>query len=444
MCKDRFTLQINGAEMLKAFRLSSLLSALLRGGLKVTIIEFYDKNAIENIAGAIMCRPERVILVGDRADNMARRSVSYRKVLLKNGISTEFSYTVIGKTCLKEVVERLGELAEKYGDCVFDLTGGDELYLVAVGIVMERYKDRVRCHRFNFNKDKIVDCDSDGNVAQTMSFNVSVSDNVAVYGGEVASGSDDKKHSFDLVFDDELTLDGERLWEICKINPGIWNTQVGIIGNICNAFCGDDSLDVSFDPEHARVKLGDGKGWDRIKNWFLEKLEREGLITSVYIAADRVSFSFKNEKIKRCLTVAGQVLEVYIATKLRKIVDEEGLPLYNDVRVGVVINWDDFEESSVVNEIDVFAMKGAIPIFISCKNGFVEVDELYKLNTVAERFGGKYARKVLVSSNLLDTDGKQKYLAARMQDLNIVHINDLANIPEEELINTLSVLWKER
>lgn len=237
-----------------------------------------------------------------------------------------------------------------------------------------------------------------------------------------------------------------RMWKSFGLfakNNGSWNSLVSIIGNVCNAFCQGDSLTVSYNPQYANFKLKDAKGWTRVRK-FLEKLEGEGLVKSLAIDGESVSFTFKSENVKRCLTVAGQVLEQYVAGRMRSINDGKGKPLYNDVRVGVVIKWNDSNERAVVNEIDVFAMKGAIPLFISCKNGFVDTDELYKLNTVAERFGGKYARKVLVSSNLLDTDGKQKYLAARMQDLNIVHINDLANISEEELINTLSVIWKER
>ena len=41
------------------------------------------------------------------------------------------------------------------------------------------------------------------------------------------------------------------------------------------------------------------------------------------------------------------------------------------------------------NEIDVMLMRGVVPVFVSCKNGAVKMDELYKLDTVAQRFGGR-------------------------------------------------------
>jgi hypothetical protein len=58
----------------------------------------------------------------------------------------------------------------------------------------------------------------------------------------------------------------------------------------------------------------------------------------------------------------------------------------------------------VLNEIDVLTLKGNIPTFISCKTGKMgpsnTLHALYELQTVAERFGGKYEKKVLVTSRM--------------------------------------------
>ena len=43
-------------------------------------------------------------------------------------------------------------------------------------------------------------------------------------------------------------------------------------------------------------------------------------------------------------------------------------------------------------------MKKNIPTFISCKNKLISMNQpLYELETVADRFGGKLVRKVLVA-----------------------------------------------
>ena len=45
-------------------------------------------------------------------------------------------------------------------------------------------------------------------------------------------------------------------------------------------------------------------------------------------------------------------------------------------------------------------MRGVIPVFVSCKNGAVDSNELYKLNTVADRFGSIYAKKIIAATYL--------------------------------------------
>ena len=86
-------------------------------------------------------------------------------------------------------------------------------------------------------------------------------------------------------------------------------------------------------------------------------------------------------------------------------------------------------------------MKGLVAFFISCKNGSVGDDELYKLNTVAERFGGKYAKKVLVSTEIDALGRTSEYIRARMKDMNIRSIDNVDEMPddafEKELKNIL-------
>ena len=68
--------------------------------------------------------------------------------------------------------------------------------------------------------------------------------------------------------------------------------------------------------------------------------------------------------------------------------------------IGVHLDWDGIINGwlpDVVNEVDVLLMKDNIPTFISCKNGRVDKDALYELDTVTQKFGGKYAHKIIIS-----------------------------------------------
>jgi hypothetical protein len=131
---------------------------------------------------------------------------------------------------------------------------------------------------------------------------------------------------------------------------------------------------------------------------------------------------------------------------MRSIKDKNGAPLYHDVKVGVVIDWDRAEEDEeyrTINEIDVVAMKGSIPIFISCKNGDFDANELYKLNTVAEHFGNKYSKKVLISTELDKLGEKSDYIRARMDDMGIRSVENVDEMNDSELERVLRSLWSK-
>ena len=156
--------------------------------------------------------------------------------------------------------------------------------------------------------------------------------------------------------------------------------------------------------------------------------------------------SFKNEQVQRCLTKAGQVLELIVYISALNATEKDGSKSYSDVMTGVQIDWDgdihtQTNACDTQNEIDVMMMHGLIPIFVSCKNGAVDVNELYKLNTVAERFGGSYSKKVLVAT-ALDDSLSSEYIRIRAKDMNIRLIEDVQTMPESELNKIFRSLWK--
>lgn len=233
------------------------------------------------------------------------------------------------------------------------------------------------------------------------------------------------------------------MWDICRKNTRLWNAHVGTLGAICEMFEMQDALSVSFDKDIASSTLKQ-KGIKFVCiAWIMSELQKHGLIHSLAIQ-DTVSFIFKNEQVKKCLTVSGQILELAVAKAMRSIKNDDGEPLYHDVKVGVVIDWDgtaETDEYRTINEIDVMAMKGSIPIFISCKNGDFDSNELYKLNTVAEHFGNKYSNKVLVSTELDKLGEKSDYIRARMADMGIRNIENVDEMSDGEFERVLKSLW---
>ena len=109
----------------------------------MTIIEFYDKSSIENIAGALLTNADRVIFVGDNHKVMERSIKYYNNILSNRCKNTVLEHITINRNNLFSIVDKLSSIIEKYDDCVFDVTGGEDLCLVAVGILTERYKGKI-------------------------------------------------------------------------------------------------------------------------------------------------------------------------------------------------------------------------------------------------------------------------------------------------------------
>ena len=409
----------------------------------MVIVEFYDDNALENICGALVCRPERVILVGADEEKLRESVDLYAGVLRDNNISTRLEYKVIELNSLGSVVERLSGIVEMCdGSCTFDLTGGDELYLVAVGILKERYGPRVHFHRFNLSQNRILDSDNDGKTPDVSSFDVSVEDVITINGGVLVEDPVKLWYTYPWRFSSEFISDIYSMWSVCCSDHKLWNLQLTTLGAICDMISMPSSLSVSFNQYGAELLLKKNRIKYTIVPSILEKLESFGLITSLFIG-DGVSFRFKNEQVKKTLTTAGQVLELYVASCLLDIKDKNGSPLYHDVKVGAVINWDEEDNADppIINEIDVIAMHGAIPVFISCKNGFFDTNELYKLSTVADRFGDDQARKVLITSSISNVGAKADQLMARMEEMDIRCIDMLSYPERSDLVAALESLW---
>ena len=409
----------------------------------MTIIEFYDKVSLDNIAGAMLCNADRVILVGDHRGKMERSMRIYESILRNRNNNTTLSYMSINRNNLQNIVSVLSQIALSDDECVFDLTGGEDLYLVGIGIVMNKFEGHVQCHRFNFHNNMLYDCDADGNVCSTRPFSISIEETVSMYGGMVVKDENRPLHTYNWDLTDDFYGDIEIMWDICKRDVGLWNLQTAIIGMQCDITHNEDSLEffASYDLVSSTLSQ---KRIEYVKFiGFLKELLQHGIISSLN-TNNGLYFEFKNQQTKRCLVLPGQILELIIAKKMRALTNKDGTPLYNEVNVGVVIDWDRTDEDNIyrtINEIDIMAMKGAIPIFISCKNGNFDENELYKLSTVSERFGNKYAKKVLIATKLDKFGLRSDYLRARMKDMEIRCIDNITSLTNDQLDATLRSLW---
>ena len=50
-------------------------------GVKMVIVEFYDKNSIENICAGLVLQPDKIILMGDSLKVLKKQAENYSAIL---------------------------------------------------------------------------------------------------------------------------------------------------------------------------------------------------------------------------------------------------------------------------------------------------------------------------------------------------------------------------
>lgn len=415
-------------------------------GDSMTYIEFYETDAIENLCGCLTNAPERVILVGKNRKQMQKQADRYHAFFESRGKNVEFLCKSVNRNNLQFIVEVLSQIVKEYDDCVLDLTGGEDLYLVAAGIVSERYGG-LQMHRFNIHSGAIVDCDQDGTTILKEAFPaLTVEENIRIYGGDVVYSDVKADGTFRWDLSDEFKADVEAMWKVCKVDAKQWNKQIGVFA------AAQKQRDTSQDPlttvalvSAVQEELNNNGGKYVTERRIYEELYQAGLLTAYYYDDALLTVTYKNEQVKRCLTKAGTVLELKFYLMAQKTRDEDGTLTYQSVMNGVYIDWDgEVQEgedgTDTHNEIDVMMMRGMVPVFVSCKNGRVDKNELYKLSTVANRFGGKYAKKVLVTT-ALHLDPAADSIRQRAKEMDIQILEGIQNKPDEALEKDIRTIW---
>ena len=419
----------------------------------MTYIEFVDNCAIENLCAELTYPADRVILVGCELEILNKHCSQYSKIMAAKGMNTSFVPVVVSDDSLKAVVTTLEELVKKEveggEECVIDLTGGNDLHLTAAGIVYGKLFDEykgINLVRFDVVNRTVIDEDGDGLPEFPRVPDITVEDNVSIYGGRVIYEKEKKGTTHRWNVDDRLIKDVSALWEICRKNSE-WNVQTSLLetvesdsvvaykrGNVTE--CDLQKLDMAFNESG---KNGDDRSAAKHSNGisatFLDKLVAAGFLKEYSLTGGRLKLVYRDGDAKRYITKSGQALEMAVFVAVSCMKNPDGTKKYGDVMTGVTIDWDGKivekngysadsawylnTKKDTKNEIDVFAMKGMVPIFISCKNGRVEMEELYKLDTVAKRFGGKYGQKILVAPNLNKRNQFTWELLARAKDMGI-------------------------
>lgn len=380
-------------------------------------IEFFDEEPIDNLITCMHFRMDKVLFFG-HSDVMTKERIAATRKSLKNicGI-TDVEFFEVSQKNLYKIVEFMEkEICKEVnagGKCFFDLTGGEDLVLVAMGILSTQHK--VPMHKYALPEDELYllnkwdDVPRVDECVASRELQLTLDDIIGLYGGVInyRQQKNVKSHLENAEFERDVV----QMWDVAQKDAGKWNALSSVLKASVKYESG--LLRISMQPkdlEKIAKKTPDMSSVREIEK-YLQQLGAQGILEQVHINEQNISYTFKNDMIRDCLMDAGCLLE------LHTYYEKRNSGKYSDCRVGVHIDWDGVihgYEVDVENEIDVMLLEGKIPIFISCKNGKVNQMALYELDAVAGRFGGKYVKKELAATQRIS----QAYVK-RAEEMNI-------------------------
>ena len=180
------------------------------------------------------------------------------------------------------------------------------------------------------------------------------------------------------------------------------------------------------------VVKGERGGRISAKEDALHAFQRIGFLRNLdIVSGKKVSFRFRDENTRAWLRDVGSVLELYV---YKACLDAN---IFNDIISSAVVRWNEvLGHASVINEIDVMAARGVIPLFLSCKATDIKTEALNELAILRDRFGGKGAKAAIVTTELCNAAARH-----RAAQLGIAVI-DLEELKNDQLVHRLKVIMK--
>ena len=372
-------------------------------------IEVFDKEILENIITCLHYKMDKVIFFGQKDVMTEEAKALTRQALQENCDITDVLFEEMSMKDIDRVHSAITKVVEREvaqgGKCFFDVTGGGDMVLVAMGMYSATHN--IPMHRFDVDDGQMRVINTDAahidDCVESREIKLTIEQLVKLQGGVVAM--DMQKGFKDGLADPNLRKDIYTLWQVAAEDMAKWSEFSAVLKDT------KTSKFNKFEPDAVPVEwIEREKVSSTIRNQkkittetvftdYLERLRETGCIDKLVVHRDWISFSYKNNHIRSWMLDAGSLLE------LHTYFDRLDSGLYDECKIGTHLKWgkDASDEGYVVNnEIDVLLLKGYVMTFISCKAGDPDQTALYELDTVASRFGGKYARRELVTAGKME------------------------------------------
>ena len=388
-----------------------------------TLIELYDERAIENVLAADMFRPQRIIfLCPTEVAQSQRRQNQIGNFFHHRGWDPELIFVETSQFEVDCILQQLLTISEKCPGCALDVTGGSDAELFAAG--MFAAKANVSAFTYSRKKNRFYNI-SGAEFADDLPCNIlySVEDFFLMAGGILLPGRVDNRTLREYLKDIDPFFD-------CFLHyRRDWTDIITYMQRISPAEYGQTP---SMSVRGKYIVKGERGGRISANEEALQAFEHIGFIHDLHIiSGESVSFRFRDVNTRSWLRDVGSVLELYV---YKACLDAN---IFNDIISSAVVRWDEvLGHASVINEIDVMATRGVVPLFISCKVSDIKTEALNELAILRDRFGGKGAKAAIVSTGRCNAASRHR---AAQLGIAVIDRDELEN---GQLSHRLKVIMK--
>ena len=368
-------------------------------------IEFFDEEPIENVITSLNFEIDKTIFFGYEEVMKPKRkgTESFLKKVCK---VREVEFYPVDRDDLNAILDVISAVIKREQECgnqvYFDLTGGESLLLVAFGILSRTFQAPMYLFDIATHELREFCCveNSLSRLATKRRISLTLDQYISLYGGTINYRQ--KKSFKDVSIDGAVDI--ENMWNLSRKHGDKWVHYSSILRKFPpNAeLLVDEERQTFLDEFRKNRRIGNIKEFHK----FMHECSHLGFVKLYAAGKNGYKFQYKNSTIKQLFWDSGSILEMYTFLLESQKTD------VTDCRVGVHIDWDGVVHQGgspdVLNEIDVMSIRNNIPTFISCKIGSVDQMALYELETVANRFGGKYVKKVLTTAQELSAGHRQR------------------------------------
>jgi len=380
----------------------------------MTIIEMFSEEPSENILAALCLQPERVVFLGSKSLMTDARIAAVREFFQARRMSAKLVFLRVGDRDYAGAGAAIGDILAKYPDCRFEVTGGSDLMLAALGTAaasrgLTMFELGIQDQRLTVVRGRAGDLRS--GLFRPLR-GIRAAEYIRLCTGELAESS----YILNTHLPENLEYDVDEMWSVYSKAPQIWTKQCSLLATLCSK-SRSGGLTVS-----ARMR-------EKCARSHIDRLLKAKLITDYSEKGENVALRFRNQNVKRTLTRAGDLLELQVFLAARS-----DPAAFTDAVMGAKIQWNgEMDRGGTMNEIDGLLMHGAVPVFVSCKIGSVPKEALYEVDSVAARFGGHYAVKFLVCSRLSGSVSSRQALRQRAEDMGIHLIEGVDGMSRRQL-----------